>query len=386
MYTYGHWNCKFEIDFNTTVSFVYKITVMEHQYIGFKNLYKKVYELPLPIVKSESNWKTYTSSSRLVNHILKNNNMAKFEILKTFESMSQAMEYERVLLCNVDAMNNPLYLNNSNGFCLSSPELIDRDIAISNSIKILWEDETYRNKTINGQKGKIPWNKGLIYSDEHKLKLSQIGKELWNNEDYYNKNVRRSIIKDWFETLTDEEIENYKNDCRERSKNIPNFNKGYVMSDEHKKKLSDAKIGTTLPDSTKKKISQKLKGIQRTEEYKDKMREIKSKSTKRVVDYVEIDNIRYKSLRQAAIQLGINQDLLKKKCESNEYPSYIVIFKSEKDLKKNRIKKPQIHYIIINDEKYNSISEAANITGECRNSISKKLKSAEFTNYNAIYK
>lgn len=385
MYTYGHWNCKFKIDLDKHVAFLYKLTCDDKVYIGVKKFYKGIFELPIGDAK-ESNWKTYTSSSKIVNRMISENKVFYFEILEVFVSYPDALSREHQILSENDVYNNSSFLNLSKGYTTDRNKLEESYSAISKSIKILWEDETYRNKTIDGQKGKIPWNKGLIYSDEHKLKLSQIGKELWNNEDYYNKNVRRSIIKDWFETLTDEEIENYKNDCRERSKNIPNFNKGYVMSDEHKKKLSDAKIGTTLSDSTKKKISQKLKGIQRTEEYKDKMREIKSKSTKRVVDYVEIDNIRYKSLRQAAIKLGINQDLLKKKCESNEYPSYIVIFKSEKDLKKNRIKKPQIDYIIINGEKYNSISEAANITGECRNSISKKLKSAEFTNYNAIYK
>lgn len=386
MYTYGHWNCNFEIDFEKTVSFVYNITVMNHQYIGFKNLYKKVYALPLPNIKTESNWKIYTSSSRLLNHMLHNGNVGYFEIIKTFESSSEAMAYERKLLSDVDAMHNSLYLNNSNGFSLSSSELLERDVAISNSIKILWKDETYRTKTIEGQNGRIPWNKGLIYSDEHKLKMSKIGKELWSDEDFYNKHVRRNILSDWFKTLSDEEIENYKNNCRERSKNIPNFNKGYVMSDEHKQKLSDAKTGTTLSEEHKEKISQSMKGIQRTEEYKNKMSEIKSKSTRRNVNYVEIDGIRYKSLRQAAISLNINQDTLKSKCESDDYSNYIVVFKSEKDLKKNRIKKPQIDYIIIDDIKYNSISEAANVTGECRNSISKKIKSSDFTNYNVIYK
>lgn len=388
MYTYGHWKCKFEIDINCCVAFLYKLSFNDKIYIGIKKFWKVIFELPIANAK-ESNWKTYSSSSKVVHRMISEGCEFEYEILEVFVSYADALTREHEILSENDVYNNDTFLNLSKGYSTSRNKLEERRKAISKSIKQLWKDETYRKKTIEGQTGRAGGTLGIKFSDERREKMSKIGKELWSDPDFYDRHVNRTVMKDWLESLTTEEREEYISRVKERSSKIPNFQKGYVMSDEQRKAMSDAKLGTTIPDEVRRKISQKLTGIVRSDEYKAKMSEIKSNSRKRVVEYVEVNHVRFPSLRQAALALNINQDLLKKKCESDEYPDYIVVFVKEADLKKNQnveYKMKRIDHVVINDVTYNSISDAARCTGESRNKISSKLNSHEFPNYIVYYK
>jgi hypothetical protein len=94
---------------------------------------------------------TYFSSSKIIKQMLKIESIEKFEfkVRKTFESYQDARQHETKVLSRINAVSNPMVLNQA----VSSPRLCSKDpiaelqrrTSISNTMKQLWSDPTYRD-------------------------------------------------------------------------------------------------------------------------------------------------------------------------------------------------------------------------------------------------
>ena len=81
----GHWHCETNFHVGDYEGFVYKITVRGKWYIGAKSFWTRRKGKP----DKESNWRTYTSSSRKMNELLKENfGKGRFEMLFLCETKS----------------------------------------------------------------------------------------------------------------------------------------------------------------------------------------------------------------------------------------------------------------------------------------------------------
>ena len=148
-------------------------------------------------------WNTYFTSSRIIKQLITEHGVDSFDfqIRNTFTSAEAALAWERKILKNFDAKNNPKWLNLSNGthaYCtVVSPETRLK-ISIANKGKII-SDESKKNRSArmmgdkNPMYGKISafsgrkhtqesidkqraFRTGRKVSDETKQKLSKINK------------------------------------------------------------------------------------------------------------------------------------------------------------------------------------------------------------------
>ena len=94
---------------------------------------------------------TYFSSSKLVKQLLQEEPIENFEfkIRKKFLSYEEARIHETKLLSRINAVTNPLVLNqavSSPRLCSKNPTAeIQRRKSISNAMKQLWNDPTYKD-------------------------------------------------------------------------------------------------------------------------------------------------------------------------------------------------------------------------------------------------
>lgn len=128
---YGHWKCK-PFDPDEYHGFVYKITnkLTGEVYIGQKRLHKTVKRPPLKgkknkrHVKKESDWRTYTGSSKRLNEDIQKlgKDNFEFEILELYHSQWELSyaEYKKIIL--EDAIPNKKYYNEFLGKIGKCPE------------------------------------------------------------------------------------------------------------------------------------------------------------------------------------------------------------------------------------------------------------------------
>ena len=117
----GHWTLAESVEFDPDAfGFVYRMTTPEGKiYIGKKNMVKTIKRKPLKgkkrrrICQMESDWRTYTSSSNLINEDISKNakDNYKFEILQMVYSKFEAAYVETKYQFDYDVLFNRQYLN-----------------------------------------------------------------------------------------------------------------------------------------------------------------------------------------------------------------------------------------------------------------------------------
>lgn len=136
------------------------------------------------------------------------------------------------------------------------------------------------------QKGNIPWNKGMknCFSEETRRKMSEDRKGKKRSPYKYKKKHvpwNKGKTKE-----TDERIRKYAEKVSEATKGknkgkIP-WCKGKSLSDETKKKMSEAHKGKTFSEETRKKISRSLKQHYKTHDNFRKGKRISEEHRKRI--------------------------------------------------------------------------------------------------------
>lgn len=108
---FGHWNVTNTntLDIKNYEAFVYEAICNEspHRYIGFKKL-RSIHNV-------ESDWKTYTTSSDVVEQMLADGYTFTYTILEFFTTAVGAYAYERQLLIEHQVTQSDIWLNKSNG-------------------------------------------------------------------------------------------------------------------------------------------------------------------------------------------------------------------------------------------------------------------------------
>lgn len=153
---------------------------------------------------------------------------------------------------------------------------------------------------------------------------------------------------------------------------------GKKLTEEHKKKLSEAKIGTTQSDSARKARSIALKEYnatnKRTLEHAKKSTE--NRKQRRKIVSLEIDGTSYKSKRQACIALDVSDHIISSRIDSDMYPSYSAVYEN--------LCVP--HEVIIDNKSYTTYGLAADDIGVTQTTIMSRCKSKKFENYTVIFK
>jgi hypothetical protein len=129
--------------------------------------------------------------------------------------------------------------------------------------------EEIRRKMSESRKGLIPWNKGKKSSEEHKKNVS-IG--LKNQ----SKETRLKMLRKRSESLKGNKNSlGYKHTTETKQK-MSEARKGKKLpklSEEHRRKISEAQKGRKLSEATRKKISESEKGKKASEATRKKMSE-----------------------------------------------------------------------------------------------------------------
>lgn len=119
MYEYGHWVCDFKIDVENYIGFVYVLTMSNGQkYIGAKKMWVSIKRPPASFKRKpkkpfkESNWRSYTSSSKHVNTMFEQGVfISEFRIVSLHETWGQTLFSEAMLQLELDAIRSDFYLN-----------------------------------------------------------------------------------------------------------------------------------------------------------------------------------------------------------------------------------------------------------------------------------
>ncbi len=280
----GHWQYPVDIDINIWFGFIYRIVEINtgREYIGKKQFWshtnKKIKDRKnRKKITKESDWKTYTSSSKHLNLAIKENGIENYSFFieslhKTRGSLFYA-EVEKQIKENV--LREKLHDN-------KTPKYYNKQIAGVRFIPpaVLTEEEytnidnyeiTSHHMSIrsnegenNGMYGKKDVKNGLTFEEyygeersksiKNKLRESMLGHTAWN--------------KGKTGVYSDEVIEKWKNDPRRVHLGENNGMYGkpcfYKMTEEEKNKwkenISKASKGKKLSNETKKKMSESFKG------------------------------------------------------------------------------------------------------------------------------
>ena len=120
--------------------------------------------------------KGYPQNERLTNAIHKYGwDAFTHEILFSGLTKEQACEKEKELIARYDAYNPKKGYNKSLGgeHGRHSEQTRSR---IGEAEKRLWGDAEYRDRMITAHKGRIPWNKGVVYTAEQKVNICSAAK------------------------------------------------------------------------------------------------------------------------------------------------------------------------------------------------------------------
>lgn len=98
VYNENDWSIS-DINSGSYAAFVYLIEFESTFYIGVKQVYKGVKDAKkIKDDSKESNWVTYTSSSRIVNEMIDNGEPYKKSVLYCFPTVNQAVVVEATLI------------------------------------------------------------------------------------------------------------------------------------------------------------------------------------------------------------------------------------------------------------------------------------------------
>lgn len=320
-------------------SFVYKISFDDGTfYIGYKKYWKNITKVPSSKY-TKSNWEEYNSSSKFVKKkIKKYKGVVSFSIIESHKNMFDSIQSEMNIIKRYRKIN-PSILNLTDGFTTSI------------------EMEQARRKALSRS------HTGKKLSEETKEKMRQ----LYNDPDYYKKHceINQSIasnphtikkLKQYRENLSPEQkkklsdkrikarSEAYPHFSEEHKNNISNSIKQYYNSNPYKRIEKSLKMKEILSNQEiRNKISIKLKGREFSDEHKKKLSTSssgKSKSTehkknlsiatkkqqKELYDkkpyIIEIEGVKYKSIREATINTGISFVTIKKRLNDENVKKY----------------------------------------------------------------
>lgn len=163
-------------------------------------------------------WKTYFTSSKVVHQLIKDygKDSFDFQIRKTFDTASLALDWECKFLTRMDAANNDMWINRHNG-------------KKNFRCPIIFSEETKRKISKK--------SKGRKFSEEHKEKLRLKSFEREKNKKKNGWKMPKSSI---------EQMLNTRNKKMEQGLINP-------YSTERNKKMSESKKGTKrkyLPDGS----------------------------------------------------------------------------------------------------------------------------------------
>lgn len=121
MFSIGHWEYTEPFKADDYVGFIYLIKCKStgQFYVGRKNFHSVVTKPPLKgfkrkrKIKSESNWKEYTSSSNEVNNLIEERGTTNFtfDILRLCKTKSEMSYYEVHYMIHLESMIDPRGLN-----------------------------------------------------------------------------------------------------------------------------------------------------------------------------------------------------------------------------------------------------------------------------------
>lgn len=128
-----------------------------------------------------------------------------------------------------------------------------------------------------------------------------------------------------FKGKTEEEMEEFKKGCRERNlgkklsddhkRKISEANKTMIFTNEHRRKISESKKGKKRSKECKEKIANKKRGTKHSEETKKKMSESSTKKVKVIQMDTENNVIKiWDSIKQASKELNIDNSAISKCC------------------------------------------------------------------------
>ncbi|MGL6228550.1 MAG: hypothetical protein ACRC3J_04975 [Culicoidibacterales bacterium] len=307
----GHWTTK-EFDKRKYIGFVYEIIFDNGlKYIGSKKFWKRCVDASeIDEFSEETNWKTYKSSSSRVLSLIESGVICTYVIIDFCTCFDSLIETERNHQMMNDVMNSDTYLNKAfAGGTPSTYENIRRSL-ISTHKKNSWRDENYRATMKN--------------------KISSTVSKLWESDEYRTK-IRNTKRANKLQHVTSEnyhlyydyvptrqEVEKLESARVDRYKRVAELNrivqKGAVFSDEHKQKMSEAAKNRIVAESTTKKLSETMKAHYknnpRSQETIDKQRESRPKRNK-VILSLTIDDVVYKSVRDASIKLNTSECKIK---------------------------------------------------------------------------
>ena len=189
---------------------------------------------------------------------------------------------------------------------------------------IPWSEDV-KLKISNSEKGRTPWNKGVPSSEETKKKLSESHRGLvpWNK----GLSPKEESIKKYKETIKNKTFE-------EKQKSLEKFHSTINNRTEDEKrilseKLSKASLGKTLSEETKRKISESNKGRHLSEETKKKLSDSKkghtvSDETIKKILYTKANNRGYQEFLVKRKKLYRKyKELIDNKCTWNSYLSWL---------------------------------------------------------------
>ena len=220
----GIWNHTYKLDPHNSFGFVYLIKnkINGKKYIGKKHYYtyKKRKK------HKESNWQTYTSSSKSVNEDIEKYGIDNFYFEILFETQTRAwltymeikLQYEYDVLVERDENGERTWYNGMIGavkFIPGHDWTEDSKQKLGESVKKMWKAGVFKDRNFEGPNNPM-W--GRTHSDETKQQWS----------------IKRTGVKQ-----TDEHIQ------KRVSKNT-----GQKRTEETKKKMAAAKLGVSKPIHT----------------------------------------------------------------------------------------------------------------------------------------
>lgn len=345
---YGHWDITEVGEFNVRdyIGFVYIVEFEDgKKYIGSKKFWKRIDDIQkLKINTTEQKWRDYkTSQTMTKNKILLNENKVLLKIVSLHKTYDETLKAEKQLQIDCDIMNNTDFLNM--GYAAGG-----NTEYISDAIKKLWKDDTYRFR-MNRKKAE-----------------TQVKK----NPNLYSKYYAYVITEQEFNQREEEKLLRKQEQYRKAALSNSIKQKGRKLTKEHKEKLSKAAQNRgEMSQEQKDNISKSLTGKIRTNEHVKN--NINARTVKRSFKNIIINNVTYQSINKASIGSGIKPNKIKEMILND-------IIRA--DIKINKVP----DYVMINNVRYDSYADAARKLNVDFHDIIKKCNSSEYSEYVVKFK